>query len=650
MMKNIKNKSLIEAIKGLETQAAEERKGFENDLKKLESEIEDKALKNLHLKEEEVHVLNAKNSFLMHQNKVLRQRLMLLLQSFKNVNDVAFDEYISAEAKKIAQSQIKEIEEDTATLINTISTKLDDIKMLANRDNFLHKVVETSSAKTQRITTAIEALDKVLEESKPVQIIKNKGLWEKQSQYDVEKKRLGDEVGSSRKEILKNVEEKKSTLPLDTKSLDTTSHNLNKIVSSNHEEIETLKARINTLTKEAEESSEIIQDLKKKQLQYDCNEEQYRDKIHDLEKKIKRMNKKLKQEEEEKVTKEKDEEKKVKDGVQPRRSTPEGESSSTVFTLLPLTESIQKLMVKTEKCCYRYGLDISIYNIIAVAYHYYSVYLYSETTGIDEKLCTCEYDIKCLAWNQQGTLLAIGGGHNENKNNTVQVWDIPNRKIAKRLKIKDSYQNCYCLDWKGDTITAGVNSFIYHWDVNNLDDDRDRQGNKALLPISIFKNKYRSDISSIQWSDCRSKFATITNKGYMCIYNEESKLVYDIKAHSESNYLYLQWCPWDDQVIATSCDKGFLKIWRVHQGITLIKEVMHESGIFNIKWIPSKKTIISAHENNQLLLWEYPSLTIIRTINGHTGIPGCLAINADKSAIVSKSDKEMIFWKPFTEF
>mmetsp|Transcript_18644 Transcript_18644/g.33868 ORF Transcript_18644/g.33868 Transcript_18644/m.33868 type:complete len:533 (-) Transcript_18644:302-1900(-) len=311
--------------------------------------------------------------------------------------------------------------------------------------------------------------------------------------------------------------------------------------------------------------------------------------------------------------------------------------------------TMSKNILKAGLCCYRFGLDISKQDVTAVVNCNTSVYLYSEVTKVEEKLCTCEYYINCLAWNEQGTLLVMGGYHNNNKNDTIQVWDIPSRKIIKRLKIKNEKQICYCLSWNGDTITAGTNDYIYQWNINNPDDDQDRQGNKALLPVRTIQNRHRSHITSGQWSTCKTKFATTTENGYMCIYDKEFNLIFDIKVHVDSSSPLLQWCPWDNEVIATCCGKGYLKTWSIQQNITLIKEVKHESGIYNLKWIPCKKAIVSAHSNNQLTLWEYPGLGIIQTIKGHTGIPWYLTLNADKSAIVSKSHNEMIFWKMFND-
>jgi len=132
-------------------------------------------------------------------------------------------------------------------------------------------------------------------------------------------------------------------------------------------------------------------------------------------------------------------------------------------------------MVKTGSCCYRYGLDINKYNAVAVVYDYKSVYLYSETNKTERKICTSQYNVSCLAWNQQGTLLAIGGWHDGNTHKYIQVWDIPSRRIIKRLKMKDDEYNCMCLDWSGDTMTAEILDYIHQWSINDQGKDQDAQ-------------------------------------------------------------------------------------------------------------------------------------------------------------------------------
>jgi len=323
-------------------------------------------------------------------------------------------------------------------------------------------------------------------------------------------------------------------------------------------------------------------------------------------------------------------------------------ASAAVFTPLPYTESIHKFIVKAGCCRYRYGLDISKDNFLAVVHDYKSVYLYSETRRAERLLFTFSFNVYCLAWNQQGTYLAIGGKSANNAVNTITVWDVVKPDVVRILNTEEKNQDCFSLAWKEGSVTAGTCQYVYQWDVSDLNHDQHERQTKNVFPNNKIQNMADGWIRTAQWSINNSKLATITNNGNMCIYNKDSTLIHDTNAHGNLSFPLLQWCPWDDQVIATCCNDGFLKIWTVkEEKITLSTQVHCQSAIYNIKWIQRKNAILSAHENKVLVLWGYPHLNILHTLEGHTDIPDNLALNADQSAIVSKSNKDMVFWRPF---
>mmetsp|Transcript_34677 Transcript_34677/g.62457 ORF Transcript_34677/g.62457 Transcript_34677/m.62457 type:complete len:587 (-) Transcript_34677:740-2500(-) len=577
--------SLAKTIMKLENEATAEREDVTSRLEQLEYEYEMKVLKSEQRQEANIQVLSKTVSDLSRQYRMLLERHTLLLGAFQVANSMTFDDFISIETNKVVQSQTKIIQ--------------------------------------NKFATKIEALQQ-----------ENKALLAK----------------------IKCTEE--------------TNLSSSKTIFTNEEETEDLKARTKILTVDIKESSSIIQYLNQvKDALGDISEEylmshseknemfkdatykygliikKYEDEFFALNSEIKRINEKYEYENEGKKAKEN-----IESSVQPRRAAGGG-AWSAVFTLVPPTNLIERFKVRTGPCYAYFGLDISKQNVTAVAYDFQSVYLYSEKTKIEERLCTCEYYVRCLAWNQEGTLLAMGGHHNTNITNTIQIWDIVSRRIIKRLKITDG-NDCYCLDWNGDMITAAATTCIFHWNVNSKDDNQDNQESNVQLPTGIIRNTLGgSFIPCVQWSDDKSKLASITFSGYLCIYDEQSNLLHSVKAHEDGIFHcpLLQWCPWDKEVVATCCWNGYLKIWRVAEKVTLINQVKHESGILSIEWISIKKAIMTGHWNNHLVLWKYPCFDMLNVFQGHTNTPWYLALNADKSAVVSKSSKEMIFWKAFDE-
>mmetsp|Transcript_28942 Transcript_28942/g.53187 ORF Transcript_28942/g.53187 Transcript_28942/m.53187 type:complete len:534 (-) Transcript_28942:247-1848(-) len=399
-----------------------------------------------------------------------------------------------------------------------------------------------------------------------------------------------------------------------------------------------------------------IKDLEKKNKRLEKKNKSHEDEIHELEQEILEKEKDIKKYRD-MIGRPKPDEgdsemnREVPKDLQPRGKRREENSSRGFRELEFKDKSLTKFRIDVLLNCSRNGLDISRYNIVAVINGAdstrtgsNSVYIYSEISKIDEKLCEWRYGVNCLTWNQQGTLLAVGGNYN-NKYESIQIWDVPKRKVVLELKQEDD-DVFQCLDWsKEGVITAITERDIYHWDVKALNSNSYTTSPQA--PTDIIKNREDDMLATVQWSPCRSKFATLTQHGLMYVYNEKSEVINKHKVHS-SDVGDLQWCPWNSEIIATSCGEGLIKIWRVGETIECIKSGKHKSSIKSIRWVPGKIGIASAHENKDIVLWTYPELKAVKTMPGHSEIPECLALNGDKSALVSMSKSDIIFWKPLS--
>eukprot|EP00201_Polytomella_parva_P013253 CAMPEP_0175054512 /NCGR_PEP_ID=MMETSP0052_2-20121109/9546_1 /TAXON_ID=51329 ORGANISM="Polytomella parva, Strain SAG 63-3" /NCGR_SAMPLE_ID=MMETSP0052_2 /ASSEMBLY_ACC=CAM_ASM_000194 /LENGTH=366 /DNA_ID=CAMNT_0016319215 /DNA_START=190 /DNA_END=1287 /DNA_ORIENTATION=+ len=352
-------------------------------------------------------------------------------------------EALQSEIKQLLLEN-KSLKDTNVVLNNTISTYLEEIRKLEAQINTLSIDAEKSSAKIQELDIAKKSSDKALQESMLSLSAISKVLQKAQSQYSTEKKKLEVELDTFRKENetlsrnRKQEEEEKSALVVKIKSLEETHLNLSKTISTNQEEVGTCTARINALTVDVEKSSSKIQGLEKAKDASDEAMKERRDaldllcatmindqsqhhtkmkslefKLDDFENKIDILNRKIEEVEEKEAAKqlveemeakERSQEERVMNRVQPRNNA-EGESSPTVFTVMPLTEPSQKLMLNAGICHYKYNA-------------------YSEVTKIEELLCVCPFPIISLAWNQQGTLLAIGGDYVSDPDyNSMQVWE-----------------------------------------------------------------------------------------------------------------------------------------------------------------------------------------------------------------------------------
>eukprot|EP00201_Polytomella_parva_P013339 CAMPEP_0175055138 /NCGR_PEP_ID=MMETSP0052_2-20121109/9906_1 /TAXON_ID=51329 ORGANISM="Polytomella parva, Strain SAG 63-3" /NCGR_SAMPLE_ID=MMETSP0052_2 /ASSEMBLY_ACC=CAM_ASM_000194 /LENGTH=528 /DNA_ID=CAMNT_0016319935 /DNA_START=220 /DNA_END=1807 /DNA_ORIENTATION=- len=367
--------------------------------------------------------------------------------------------------------------------------------------------------------------------------------------------------------------------------------------------------------------------------------------------------------------------------VQPRKTARKRTDSSKVFTPIYCENAVEKFYIKVQRSCYHYGLDISKSDVLAVACKWKTVYLYSETTGITQKLRTFPSKIWCLAWDQKGESLAIGGACQKNGLNTIQIWKFPEAiektgiskmKLFIILRVDDMNQSCMCLDWNEGSIVAGTTNYVYKWDIN----DEYKEGGGGLKPVNDQLYKSPRPIKAVQWSNCKSRLATITSNGDVRFYNKNLDFLQEIKSfhtRTDERPSFLQWCSQDNQVIAI-CILMCLEIFRVepyrigctekskgissrikpnekmaHDIITRIQRQKFDSIILVFKWIPGTKTIMVAFENGKLILWNYENPEVIQTIGENQLGLDNLAINGDSSVIVSRSATKVTLWESFNE-
>mmetsp|Transcript_33910 Transcript_33910/g.61222 ORF Transcript_33910/g.61222 Transcript_33910/m.61222 type:complete len:532 (-) Transcript_33910:558-2153(-) len=521
-----KIEDLKTTVEKLEALAIIEREEASEEVFKIKSVHDLKVEKIKLVHDSEMQALNSKYSALNRKHNLLLKRHQLIFDAFKEVTNVSDD-----------ASDLEQIDEATKritqTVIKTLSSQTNQLdiayRSIGNIDQTLEKTISSQRKEIKRLVTEVKDLN-VKAELASTTIRK---LEFEKCQLD----KIWEEMKSSRDESLEELDRLKSKYASEKEKYE-------KEINDLQFENESLKEDYEDAIKEIKEL-ENLSDLGDEMLRY----------------------------------------------LKPNGMGEGTKGPSPSFAPVRIEDGlIKKFVPHDKKTFYRFGLDINRYNILAVKENHNSFGLYSEDLEWGEDISTFRDQAFCVAWNYAGTLLALGGRSNSNADNCIQIWDIPKRKVVRRLKMTD-FQICRCLDWNEDIIVAGTDSFIYQWDINDVDKDLNDEGNAITSPISTVTNMHIGFISSIQWSPNKSMFAAITNKGHLSIYDQDSNSLDHIKAHDDGQYeKTVQWCPWEPGVVATCCWRGFLKIWKFEKNIKLVEEAWFDSGIANLKWIPGKKS------------------------------------------------------------
>ena len=115
----------------------------------------------------------------------------------------------------------------------------------------------------------------------------------------------------------------------------------------------------------------------------------------------------------------------------------------------------------------------------------------------------------------------------------------------------------------------------------------------------------------------------------------------------------LAWSPHDRNLLATgggTADRC-IKFWNGATG-SLLNSIDTGSQVCALQWNRHEKEILSSHgfAKNQLCLWNYPTMTKVKELNGHTARVLHMAQSPDGTQVVSAAaDETLRFWDVFGE-
>jgi len=278
-----------------------------------------------------------------------------------------------------------------------------------------------------------------------------------------------------------------------------------------------------------------------------------------------------------------------------------------------------------------------------------SVYVWTPATGDINHLCefeTASNYVSSVRWIEDGNQIAIG-----TVDGNIQLWDAVAKKRLRQMGGHSSRVGS--LAWNSHILSSGSRSGSIH-------------NHDVRIPehhISSFTS-HTQEVCGLEWSPSQRYLASGSNNNKLIIWDWNNVQSQRNEARADNNYVHMfdqhraavkaiAWCPWQHHVLASgggAADKT-IRFWNVNTG-NCLNTISTDSQVSSLLWNESYKEIISGHgyPNNQLTIWQYPSMHKKIDLLGHTSRILQMTLSPDQSRVMSAAgDETLRLWHCFEQ-
>jgi WD40 repeat protein len=223
---------------------------------------------------------------------------------------------------------------------------------------------------------------------------------------------------------------------------------------------------------------------------------------------------------------------------------------------------------------------------------------------------------------------------------TIEIWDIKNAKLHKKILGHSKYINCLCFSPNGQSIASGhsnsENCEIKIWNIQTHHWERSFYGHSAVVTAIHF-----SPNGEVLVSGSRDDTVRIweVNSG---------KLLKTLRGHF-AEIRSVSFSPNGTLVASTSGDylnyDYSVRIWEVATGKLLKTLESHEHDVMNARFSPDGGFIVSCSIDRTIKLWHVETGELLRTFEGHKDWVTNVCFSLDGKLIASASrDGIMKIW------
>lgn len=277
-------------------------------------------------------------------------------------------------------------------------------------------------------------------------------------------------------------------------------------------------------------------------------------------------------------------------------------------------------------------LDWGSKNIIAVALGH-CVYLWNATSAQVTKLCELQEMVTSLSWHSDGESLGVG-----TISGSLIIYDI--ESLSPLSHISAHSGRIGCLSWWRNVLTSGSqDKLIKHWD---------KRSNLKVLEQS----GHDQEICGLKWDILENRLASGGNDNLCLVWDRMSSSPVCTYSHLGA-VKALSWSPHTSGLLASgggTADRH-ISFWNTKSSESIrIKSVPTDSQVCNLAWSSSRCELVSTHgfSDNNIILWSYPNLEKIATIDAHKNRVLYLACSPDGCNICTGAgDETLRFWSLF---
>lgn len=327
------------------------------------------------------------------------------------------------------------------------------------------------------------------------------------------------------------------------------------------------------------------------------------------------------------------------------------------YSLSPLSPSSQKLLRSPRKAARKISrvpykvldapelqddfylnlVDWSAKNILSVGLAS-SVYLWSACTSQVVKLCdlsTSDNDsVTSVGWCERGDYLSVG-----TQRGLCHIYDVTANKRVQTLEGHSS--RIGCLAWNGTLVCTG---------------SRDRLiiQQDTRTPAVVSERRlaaHKQEVCGLKWSPDHQYLASGGNDNQLLVWSLRSPKPVQAYVQHVAAVKAIAWSPHHHGLLVSgggTADRC-MKFWN-----TLTGQPMHSidtgSQVCNITWSKHSCELVSTHgySQNQIIVWQYPSLQQVAKLTGHSYRVLYLAMSPDGESIVTGAgDETLRFWRVF---
>ncbi|KAL4592967.1 hypothetical protein LXL04_005976 [Taraxacum kok-saghyz] len=266
-----------------------------------------------------------------------------------------------------------------------------------------------------------------------------------------------------------------------------------------------------------------------------------------------------------------------------------------------------------------------------------SVYLWNAFDGSTSELLSTDDDtgpVTSVKWAPDGRHIAVGFNNSE-----VQLWDASINRLMRTLR-EGHGGRVGSLDWTNHILTTGsMDSLIINHDV------------RIRSHITTTYIGHNQEVCGLKWSTSGQQLASGGNDNIVNVWNLGSnQRIHRFTDHT-SAVKALAWCPFQSNLLASGGGAGdqSVKFWNVNTGVCL-DSVNTGSQVSSLLWSRHEREILSSHgfNENQLVLWKYPSMVKMTELHGHTSRVLNMTQSPDGYKVASVgADETLRLWNAF---